>query len=169
MKTKIRNFTERLLPPGASGRVIPRFLIFGHLCSLFYSFTFWHKYFDKYWELFTLNGETWSLSGEMMTSFGRLHSGTMTAFKFFAVLCTVFIIYYYSYYRQGSKSIYLMRRLPNRFELFKRTITMPLIMCLSFIAASALTTAIYYLLYVLITPDDCLLSTTKLDLWRFLL
>ena len=113
--------------------------------------------------------ETTVLSGEMMTSFDRLYDGSMLGFAFFAVWCVAFIIHYYTYYRQGSKSIYLMKRLPKKWERHRRAFTVPTLMCVAFLIMALITTLIYFGLYMLITPNECLLPDQWQNLWRDLL
>lgn len=169
MREKLKKFIEHSIPPGAVAAFIPRYLIIGYIGSVIYSFTFWYRYFDKYWRLFIHDGDLTVLSGEMMTGFGVLHDGSMLGFKFFAAWCTAFIIHYYTYYRQGSKSIYLMKRLPNRFEMHRRAITVPILMCVTFFIMSALTTLVYFGLYLLITPNECIWPGQWQNLWGYIL
>lgn len=169
MREKLKNFIEHSIPPGAVTAFIPRYLIIGYIGSVLCSFTFWHKYFDKYWKLFIREGELTVLSGEMMTSFDRLYDGSMLGFLFCAIGCAAFIIHYYSYYRQGSKSIYLMKRLPNRFEMHRRALVLPILMCIAFLIMAFITTLIYFGLYLLITPNECLLPNQWQNLWGYLL
>ena len=63
---------------------------------------------------------------------------------------------HYAYYHNDSKSIYLMRRLPNRFELYKRCLLMPLIYALVFLLAAAALLLICYAAYMGLTPEACL-------------
>ncbi len=64
---------------------------------------------------------------------------------------------FFQLHRQGgSRSIYLMRRLPNRWELWRRCLTAPLaILAADFLFAFALQ-GIYYLIYYFRTPAVCL-------------
>lgn len=169
MRDKLKNFAEHSIPPGAVVVFIPRYLIIGYIGSLIYSLTFWYKYFDKYWELFLREDKLTVLSGEMMTDFGRLYDGSMYGFLFCALWCVAFVIHYYNYYRQGSKSIYLMKRLPKRLEMHRRALTLPILMCVVFLLMALITTLIYFGLYMLITPNECLLPNQWQNLWGYLL
>ena len=73
---------------------------------------------------------------------------------------------HYAYYHTGSKSIYLMRRLPNRFELYKRCLLMPLIYALVFLLAAAALLLICYAAYMSMTPEACLSPNQWQKLWR---
>ena len=73
---------------------------------------------------------------------------------------------HYAYHHNGSKSIYLMRRLPGRFELHRRCLLIPLISALVFILAAALLLLVYYLIYMNSTPEACLAPNQWQKLWR---
>ncbi len=55
----------------------------------------------------------------------------------------------YAHYHSGSKSIYLMRRLPNGWELHRRSITVPLWSAAITLAAAVVLFFIYYGVYML--------------------
>lgn len=169
MKAKIKEFIEHSVPPGANTAIIPRFMIIGYIISVLFSFSFWHRYFDKYWELFITENKVTVLSGVMMTDFSELYDGSMLAFAMFMLYSLVFAVHYYGYYRQGSKSIYLMKRLPSRLERHRRALTLPILMCVAFLVLAVITTLVYFGLYMLITPNECILPTQWQKLWGYLL
>ena len=69
---------------------------------------------------------------------------------------------HYAYFHSGSKSFYLMLRLPHRFELHKRSMLIPLIYALMFLLAAAILLLVYYAAYMTKTPEPCL----RPDQWR---
>ena len=75
---------------------------------------------------------------------------------FFVVfICMVgMILYHYSYHWYGSKSIYLMRRLPDQMELHRRCLTLPVLtMVLSVVLAFVLY-CVYYRIYRVVIPPE---------------
>lgn len=60
------------------------------------------------------------------------------------------------YLRQGSMSIYTLRRLPQRGEVLRRVAVLPLARCICTAALIALTMLLCYAAYLLITPASCL-------------
>ena len=68
----------------------------------------------------------------------------------------VLAVYNYAKLWQGAKSIYLMGRLPDRWELHRRCLTLPLLMILTALVLMALLLPAYYGLYLLATPETCL-------------
>ena len=65
-------------------------------------------------------------------------------------------------------SIYLMRRLPDRWELHRRCLVFPfagLVLC---VAAAFLTVVLCYACYMIATPEICLTPGQWQKYWRFL-
>lgn len=62
----------------------------------------------------------------------------------------------YGSFRRGSRSIYLMRRLPDKWELHRRCWGRPLIFFVQSLALMACLTAFYFLIYLVFTPKGCL-------------
>ena len=63
---------------------------------------------------------------------------------------------HYLYYRQGSMSIYLMRRLPDRTLLHRQCLTLPLVGLLLCAAVVLALIFIYSAIYIYATPAQCL-------------
>lgn len=80
-------------------------------------------------------------------------------FYYFVALCSlsIIILYFMQYYR-GSKSIYLMRRLPQRWELLRRSITLPVLGALISLLTAFLMMLLFLAAYYLVTPEQCLPS-----------
>ena len=64
--------------------------------------------------------------------------------------------YHYAYHYLGSRSIYLMRRLPDGWELWRRCLTVPALLAVVFLLTIELLTFLYFLIFLLATPDACL-------------
>lgn len=68
-------------------------------------------------------------------------------------LCVVLLpLFHYLWHWQGSKSIYLMRRLPRRSELWRRCLAGPAVLLAITVAAAALIVLLCMLLYQTLTP-----------------
>ena len=68
-------------------------------------------------------------------------------------LCVVLLpLFHYLWHWQGSKSIYLMRRLPRRSELWRRCLAGPTVLLAITVAAAALIVLLCMLLYQTLTP-----------------
>ena len=64
--------------------------------------------------------------------------------------------YHYAYHYLGSRSIYLMRRLPDGWELWRRCLMVPALLAVVFLLTIELLTFLYFLIFLLATPDACL-------------
>ena len=79
--------------------------------------------------------------------------------KFIIAVCCIVVcvlLFDYLYYYQGSKSIYLMRRLPNRWEMHRRSITLPFAAFVIAVMTEIALWLLYYGIYLVCTPAQCL-------------
>ena len=99
------------------------------------------------------------LEGAKMLPFEELLSGKLNLYYLLVAAMIVVIILNYAYHRQGSKSVYMMRRLPNRLEMHKRCLTLPLVgIFLTIVVAGVFCLLLYYGVYIRQTPVQCLPS-----------
>lgn len=77
-----------------------------------------------------------------------------------------FAIYHYATLRRGAKSNYLMGRLPDRKELRRRCLTLPLLMVLAAVVLVAVLLPIFYGAYLLATPDGRMQPDQLAKLWQ---
>lgn len=76
---------------------------------------------------------------------------------------------HYIYHWQGSRSIYLMRRLPSRWELHRRCLTLPALGIAFFLILGAAMMFIMYGVYLLAAPDGTVAPDQLeklIELWR---
>lgn len=104
--------------------------------------------------------------GAVMPDFRDILGASLYGFFVLALAMAGLAFYYYIYHYQGSRSIYLMKRLPDKNELHKRCLTVPIT-----VAALALVTAfivilLYYCLYLYVTPEECLSPHQWQKLWN---
>lgn len=92
----------------------------------------------------------------VMTGFYELILGCDVVFSLICLVMPLLAAYHYWYHYQGSKSIYLMRRLPQREELHRRCLSIPAAGLIGSLALQGLLGVIYYLVYILCTPEQCL-------------
>lgn len=169
--TKMAQLYEHLVPPGASVKTIRDVLWSGITVSGLYSLTFLIRYIDKRESLFYTDsvGRKHLTEGALMPDFADIIGDSLGLFWILAVALLGFIIYHYMYYRRGSKSIYLMRRLPSAWEIHKRSITMPVLVSVCTVICAFIMLMIYFAIYMLATPDKCIVSGQWLRLWEGLL
>ena len=162
---------SRYAPPGADLRPQRRVLLLGMVFSLLYSLGFVYRCIDARAGLYVYNASSGVhvlREGAVMPDFFRVLDGALLGFGLLAILMLGFCIVYYAYHRQGSRSIYLMRRLPNRWELHRRCLSLPLLGAAVCILAAALLLPLYYGVYCLATPAQCFRPGQWEMIWRVL-
>ncbi len=152
------DFFKRNAPPGIDLKQEFRVFFIGNLCSVAVSFfAFLDRYLDERRQLFTyVNGVRQQIDGAIMVPFRSLINFCFTVFFFVACFMLGYIIYHYAYYRQGSMSLYLMKRLPKRSELHRRAFTVPCLAVLATFGIALAAILFYYIIYFLATPKACL-------------
>ena len=104
--------------------------------------------------------------GVKIQSFYTLNELFYSMFLILSIVMLGHIVYNYAYYHKGSKSIYLMKRLPNGFEIHRRALTVPLLSVAATAAIAIISIFIYFIIYVLATPKICLPHDVWGELWR---
>lgn len=116
----------------------------------------------------TQNGKRIMLLDARMADFGQVFRFVPAGFLILMGLMVAKGFWFRAYHRQGSMSIYLMRRLPDPREYARRCWTLPLVgvgMCL---VLTAVTTAVCYLIYMKCTPVSCLVPGQWTRFWSAL-
>lgn len=104
-----------------------------------------------------------------MTEFHSLTAGKFYPFAVTATVILLFIPFRYAYFFRGSKSVYLIKRLPEKAPLAKRVLVIPLAELLLCGATAFGILLICYAVYMLATPAECLPPDQWKLLWRSLL
>jgi hypothetical protein len=145
-------------PVGIERRRELKRLLYAALAALLYSMGFLVRLAGAHGELYTelRDGTRVLISGAVAEDFARLLRGSMIGFWVMAGAALLWASYFYGYHYQDSRSIYLMRRLPQRGELHRRCLTFPLASALALLLLGAATTAAYYLIYVCVMPAQCM-------------
>ena len=94
--------------------------------------------------------------GAMIVGFDVLTEGIFTTGIAMCIVTLLVVIYYYLYHYQGSKMMYLMRRLPDKTEVIRRCWTLPITGSVLMAAWMFVLRMIYYAIYILCTPSQCL-------------
>lgn len=107
--------------------------------------------YSTYYEVKTLR------PGAMATDFYVLLPGIFLGWKVIALCMAALAAYHYLlHYQGGSRSIYTMLRLPSRLELHRRCLTVPVLTALSCFVCVMILTALFYLGYIIFTPEQCI-------------
>lgn len=129
----------------------------GVVAATLHSMLFLIRYFDRRADLYILKaGKRVLIDGAVMTDFGTLTEGVFLTFYLVSIVTLLVIIYHYFYHYQGSKMMYLMKRLPDKWELHRRCITLPVVGAVLMMVWMLVVHMLYYTIYILCTPSQCL-------------
>lgn len=92
----------------------------------------------------------------MMLPFDILLGQSLLFFYMVALCSLLAAVFHHLSFYTGSKSIYLMRRLPQRWELIRRDVTLPLIGAFISLLAAFLLKLLFLAAYYIVTPAQCL-------------
>ena len=164
----ISEFLKRYSPPGMELKQEKKLFIWGMFLSILYSIFYWSaKYIEAYNSLFVYkNGMLLLNVNAEMPYFRALLGHSFIGFAILSVIVFGFIVYHYIYYRQGSMSIYLMKRIPKKSELHIRALAIPVIVVVLCFITAFILLMIYFAIYMLVTPKACLLPNQWQNLWR---
>ena len=164
------NFLTKNAPPGANIEYQVNWyfggLIFIGVWSLGFPFRFSTEYNRLY---YTTDSIRYLRSQAMMPEFHELLGGSLRAVFVVVLVLLICIVMNYASFRQGSKSIYLMKRLPNPWELHRRCILLPALGMAGALILGFTLLMIYFAIYMLVTPDRCLPPDQWQKLWSVLL
>ena len=122
-------------------------------------FDFAAHYIDALNALYYNSGLTFRkllIPGAVMEEFSSLILGCDTLFNLICLTMPLLAAYHYGIHCRSSMSIYLMRRLPDRWELHRRCLLIPLGGAAAAMAVLGLLGIVFYLIYILCTPAQCL-------------
>ena len=118
---------SRYVPPGFGLKRELKFFTAGATCAFVWSLAFFFRLYQARKGLYILEGAEWILSPEaQMPDFVEILDSSLAGFGVVAASAVPWILLHYLYHWQGSRSIYLMRRLPDSWELHRRCLTVPL-------------------------------------------
>ena len=156
LKHTIRRFCERNAPPGMALREeAVWYSILLLIASLYHQGLYWVCYLASLGELYEWDPSRGGVlrADARMPSFGALMGESRCCLLYLTVilLSLALIAVHMRYYYRGSKSIYVMRRLPRRL-LWRQLLTLPVcgvVLCLLWMGALSL---LDLRLYFAITP-----------------
>lgn len=158
----------RWAPPGLNLKPEIKFFAAGLVLAVLYSFLFFERYLSARADLYIYSYSSSTrvlLPDAVMPDFYILLEHYWAGLAVLAVCMLALIIYHYVYHRQDSKSIYLMRRLPSRWELHRRCLTLPLIAILICLLTAIILLLLFYGTYNVFTPKECLMPHQWQKLW----
>ena len=158
---------SRHVPPGYDFKPEQTLLFSGIGLSILYSlFTYGNHLSNQLALLYWVEGSVRVLrEGAVMPDFVEILDGTLTGYFLFSWCFAAQIVAHYVYHYRESKSIYTMRRLPKRWELHRRCLTVPLVAIVTYLSLAFVTLLICYAVYMNVTPDVCLTPGQWQKIW----
>ncbi len=157
MKYNIETAIRRNAPLGMDIMREVRWFVTSAIAGAVFSMGFFFKLGSRIEELYYFSGSKKVLdASRVMPDFTEVLGSSLIVF-FIMALCSIGVaVYCYAYHYQGSKSIYLMRRLPSRWELHRRCLTLPAVAVAFCLAAALALMLIFFSVYMAATPPACL-------------
>lgn len=108
------------------------------------------------WLYDTVLGERTLMEGAIAQPFMELMEGQPVCFAPMFIFILIMMFYHYAYYYQGTKSIYVMRRLSSKKYIIKSCVMGTGVGMGIGLAAILVLWILYYLIYRLAIPSECM-------------
>ena len=162
---------KRHAPPGIELKYLKNTLAWGLTVAGFYSMGFLIRFSDLRRMIFEPGPVL--KPGQRVPEFYELivtyNWDPLIIFRILIPCMLAFTIYHYLYCRTGSMSVYLLRRLPKRWEYHRRCWALPVGCALLVFAVEVLFLLLYFGIYVWTIPDEYLTPGQFAAIWRVLL
>lgn len=164
---KFEGWLEAHLPPGIPAQREQSILTMGLGLSIGWAaLSYLCTYTMAFSRLYVLqNGQRILDPTARMADFGTVFRFTLAGYLLWVARLILRGLGFQAYHRQGSMSIYLMRRLPDPREYTRRCWTVPLTGTAVCLVLAAVTTALCYLIYMTCTPASCLVPGQWARFW----
>lgn len=149
----------RWAPPGRNARQEVIAFSFGlAACTAVMWLYFLLRYWNARSRLFTLTNGVQILreGAEMPVLPLLLGSGFLPLWALVGAAVSTVFSHYVGHYREGSRPVYLMRRLPDRREYHRRCLAIPGTALLAALVIAAVSLWAFWVIYMTATPAQCL-------------
>lgn len=134
--------------------------------SVIYLIWFIEEYVSRHSKLYSWEGgDLILIPGTVMDDFGECIQHIRWVVAAIVLWALIQGVNFCLYHIQKSKSIYLMRRLPDRWELTRRCWSLTLMMVGLALVTYGLLLGVSWGLYVLFTPPECMTEGQWYRLW----
>lgn len=167
IKQRVMKCLDDFTPPGISaGKELGGFAG-GLAVAWLISMNYFNRLANARAELFHIHERRRVLiEGAVMENFSSVLGDSLNSFGFLCILLLGLVVWHYLYYHQETKSIYLMKRLSSRLEIHKRAWTLPLLAIAVTLIAVFLVLLLYFGIYMIATPEQCLAPGQWQNIWR---
>lgn len=146
---KIQNIAD-LAPVGRDLRSDFHLYVIGLGIAFLFSCTYFVNLFGNLQAIATGTTST-------MSEFSTLLGWSLHLFPLLAIFSLSFVFFYFQMHCGSAKTLYLMRRLPDRWSLYRRCLTLPILFATLTLAIAGTLLLIYYIIYCGVTPGRSLL------------
>ena len=148
----MKAWLTRNIPLGCDAAAERKWLTWGAVAGFLMNLRFPVAYYSAWQQLFPhVNGRR-IYTGGAMAPFGELLGFSLWGCLLAAAAMAVLAVWHYACHFRGSRSIYTMRRLPQRWELAKRCLAVPAAGAAAYLLEAAVLLALDYAVYCLVTP-----------------
>ena len=148
---------KRFIPVGINPKAEKLLVIVSFIVSVLRALYFYINFNSAYSYLFEFrNGQHILNKTKVMRYFCTLTPGCFDGFIISVFIFAFMIFVHYGYHYKDSKSVYTMKRLPQKNELHIRCLTLPLICIAVCIILSFLLLLLFYHHYMTVTPPECM-------------
>jgi hypothetical protein len=160
---------ERHCPPGINGKGhFQSLLSFSCVFAVIMIFHFGQAYYSSYCDLFIkVLGQKMLDPNAVIPDFVFLHAPIFPYILSYTLVVLFLAFTYHSTYYRGSKSIYLMKRLPNPWERWRLCLTLPTLALLFFLLILVVMLLLTFAFYLLFTPESALSPQQGQKFWAY--
>lgn len=153
----MKDWMQAYLPLGCEAERERSWLLWGAIAGFLLNFRFIILYISARNRLFPyVNGRQVFWEGAKIEPFTELLGFSLWGCLLAALAMVALAAWHYGLHFRDSKSIYTMRRLPQRWELAKRCLTVPALAAAAYLTEAAVLLAIDFAIYRLATPAQAL-------------
>jgi len=156
-------------PPGYNTRQERAALYAGLIACAVFSAGFFFRLSDAVERLYQRGPEKLLRPDALAPDFPALLGRSLWLFAVLAVLMLLFAAMRYAYFYRDSRSVYLMRRLPDAWEMHRLCWREPLRRAVICLAAGIVLKLLYFGVYLLAVPGQCLPPDQWQKVWSVLL
>ena len=147
---------DNYVPPGISGyRELVIYMVLVVIVGIQSFLVFIIRYANALSDLYVYRLGKRVLAG-YMPPFEGLIENVFLVTGIVAIVILSVTIYHYMYHYQGSKMMYLMKRLPDKTEVYRRCWTLPVTGVVLMVVWMFVLRMLYFTIYMLCTPSQCL-------------
>ena len=119
---------------------------------------FFFKYAEAREKLYeySITGKRQLIIGAVICDFGSLIEYVFLGFFIIIIVTLLTTLFFYFYHYDGSKMLYLMKRLPDKGELWRRCVTLPIAGAVLLVIWMNILRLFYFAIYLIFTPSQCL-------------